>query len=446
MDINECVLDPGKCAPGTCQNLDGSYRCICPPGYSLQQDKCEDIDECVEEPEICALGTCSNTEGSFKCLCPEGFSLSSTGRRCQDLRMSYCYAKFEGGKCSSPKSRNHSKQECCCALKGEGWGDPCELCPTEPDEAFRQICPFGSGIIVGPDDSAVDMDECKEPDVCKHGQCINTDGSYRCECPFGYILEGNECVDTDECSVGNPCGNGTCKNVIGGFECTCEEGFEPGPMMTCEDINECAQNPLLCAFRCVNTYGSYECKCPVGYVLREDRRMCKDEDECAEGKHDCAEKQMECKNLIGTYMCICGPGYQRRPDGEGCVDENECQTKPGVCENGRCLNTLGSYTCECNDGFTASPTQDECLDASFLSPLLSPAFPSRSSSPRTTGKGTASQRSYKTCARLARATGTPSPSPSAAVMEGEAGDLTVRSALSRALWLTRNCAPMAADS
>lgn len=44
-----------------------------------------------------------------------------------------------------------------------------------------------------------------------------------------------------------------------------------------------------------------------------------DEDECAEGKHDCAEKQMECKNLIGTYMCICGPGYQRRPDGEGCV-------------------------------------------------------------------------------------------------------------------------------
>ncbi|KAM7158532.1 fibrillin-1 [Molossus nigricans] len=362
VDINECALDPKKCAPGTCQNLDGSYRCICPPGYSLQNDKCEDIDECVEEPEICALGTCSNTEGSFRCLCPDGFSLSSTGRRCQDLRMSYCYAKFEGGKCSSPKSRNHSKQECCCALKGEGWGDPCELCPTEPDEAFRQICPYGSGIIVGPDDSAVDMDECKEPDVCKHGQCVNTDGSYRCECPFGYVLEGNECVDTDECSVGNPCGNGTCKNVIGGFECTCEDGFEPGPMMTCEDINECAQNPLLCAFRCVNTYGSYECKCPAGYVLREDRRMCKDEDECEEGKHDCTEKQMECKNLIGTYICICGPGYQRTPDGEGCVDENECQTKPGICEHGRCLNTPGSYTCECNDGFTASPTQDSCLD------------------------------------------------------------------------------------
>lgn len=41
-------------------------------------------------------------------------------------------------------------------------------------------------------------------------------------------------ADIDECAVGNPCGNGTCANVMGSFECNCEEGFEPGPMMTCE--------------------------------------------------------------------------------------------------------------------------------------------------------------------------------------------------------------------
>uniref|UniRef100_A0A672VBU7 Fibrillin-1 n=1 Tax=Strigops habroptila TaxID=2489341 RepID=A0A672VBU7_STRHB len=352
VDVNECALDPGKCSPGTCQNLDGSFRCICPPGYVLQNDKCEDIDECVEQPEICALGTCSNTPGSFKCLCPEGFVLSSTGRRCQDLRVSYCFTRFEDGKCSVPKSRNHSKQECCCALKGQGWGDPCELCPEEADGALLTRLPY----------CHENVDECLDPDNCRFGQCINTDGSFRCECPYGYILQGAQCVDTDECAVGNPCGNGTCRNVVGGFECTCVEGFEPGPMMTCEDVNECIQNPLLCAFRCVNTFGSYECKCPAGYVLREDRRMCRDQNECEEGIHDCDSKQMECKNLIGTYMCICGPGYQRRPDGEGCMDENECQTKPGICENGRCVNTVGSYRCECNEGFTASDTQNECLD------------------------------------------------------------------------------------
>lgn len=37
--------------------------------------------------------------------------------------------------------------------------------------------------------------------------------------------------------MGNPCGNGTCTNVLGSFECNCEEGFEPGPMMTCEGEN-----------------------------------------------------------------------------------------------------------------------------------------------------------------------------------------------------------------
>ncbi|XP_033023454.1 fibrillin-1 isoform X1 [Lacerta agilis] len=362
IDINECALDPGKCSPGTCQNLDGSYRCICPPGYILQGDNCNDIDECTEEAEICVLGTCNNTPGSFTCQCPEGFVVSSTGRRCQDLRVSFCFTKFEDGKCSAPKSRNHSKQECCCNMNGEGWGDPCELCPADGEEAYRQICPFGTGMLVGPRGEPIDADECKDPDRCKNGQCINTDGSYRCECPFGYNLQGTECIDADECSVGNPCGNGTCTNIIGSFECSCEEGFEPGPMVTCEDVNECAQNPLLCAFRCVNTFGSYECKCPAGYVLREDKRMCKDQNECENGIHDCDSKQMICKNLIGTYMCICGPGFQRRPDGEGCMDENECQTKPGLCEHGRCVNTQGSYKCECHDGFTVNEAQNECID------------------------------------------------------------------------------------
>lgn len=38
------------------------------------------------------------------------------------------------------------------------------------------------------------MDECLDPDNCKFGQCINTDGSFRCECPYGYILQETQCV------------------------------------------------------------------------------------------------------------------------------------------------------------------------------------------------------------------------------------------------------------
>ncbi|XP_057697171.1 fibrillin-2b isoform X1 [Corythoichthys intestinalis] len=366
VDINECVSLPGTCSPGTCQNLDGSFRCICPPGYEVQNDQCIDINECEVEPNLCQFGTCTNTPGSFQCTCQPGFVLSDNKRRCYDTRESFCFTKFEVGKCSVPKAFNTTKAKCCCSkMPGEGWGLPCELCPRETEAAFNTLCPYGHGALPGPGDAREDMNECLDnPGICQNGICINTDGSFRCECPFGYNLDytGVNCVDTDECSIGNPCGNGTCTNVVGGFECSCQEGFEPGPMMTCEDINECSKNPLLCAFRCVNTFGSYECMCPAGYVLRDDQRMCRDQDECSEGLDDCDSKGMTCKNLIGTFMCICPPGMQRRPDGEGCMDLNECRAKPGICKNGRCINTVGSYRCECNDGFEPSSTGTECID------------------------------------------------------------------------------------
>lgn len=42
-----------------------------------------------------------------------------------------------------------------------------------------------------------DINECNiYPDICKNGRCINTDGSFRCECPSGYKLDESrrECI------------------------------------------------------------------------------------------------------------------------------------------------------------------------------------------------------------------------------------------------------------
>ncbi|XP_069857979.1 LOW QUALITY PROTEIN: fibrillin-3 [Dipodomys merriami] len=367
VDTNECVSLSESCLPGICQNLEGSFRCNCPPGFQVQREHCVDIDECLEEPNICPFGTCINSPGSFTCLCPPGFVPADNGHRCFDTRQSFCFTRFESGKCLVPKAFNNTKTRCCCSKRpGEGWGDPCELCPQEGSAAFQELCPFGHGAVPGPDDSREDVNECAEnPGICANGLCVNMDGSFRCECSFGYSLDftGISCVDTDECSLGHPCGEGTCTNVIGGFECACADGFEPGPMTTCEDIDECSLNPLLCAFRCLNIEGSYLCTCPAGYALREDRATCRDIDECAEGLQDCHARSMLCKNAIGTFACVCPPGMRPQSGSrDGCTDEDECQEQPSLCAPGRCINTMGSFHCECDQGFQPSPALTECQD------------------------------------------------------------------------------------
>ncbi|KAA8595911.1 hypothetical protein FQN60_011202 [Etheostoma spectabile] len=361
IDVDECSTQRGMCRNGQCVNTIGTYLCVCHDGYELTLDGrlCADINECAVNPGTCGAGTCLNLDGSYRCICPPGYYLHE--ETCEDIRVNYCYTTFENGRCLAPKPQNTSKAACCCTgMPGQGWGDPCEICPTKGEDGYLLLCP-NEGYQRGPDDHPKDIDECLN-DPCINGQCINIDGSFRCECPMGYSLDISRVKYTNECATVNPCGNGTCTNVIGGFECACDDGFEPGPMMTCEDINECSQNALLCAFRCVNVVGSYECKCPTGYVLREDRRMCKDQNECEDGIDDCASRGMTCKNLIGTYMCICSPGYTRQPGGDGCMDLNECTAKPGTCKNGRCENTVGSYRCRCDQGFIANPTQTECID------------------------------------------------------------------------------------
>lgn len=371
VDTDECLHIPGICENGYCQNYIGGFRCVCNDGYESTSiagdfgEFCLNVNECAGISDICLNGDCVDLEGSFRCNCPPGFVLTNDGLICVDMRRAPCYEIFTGTQCIGSMSNNITMQTCCCS-SGAGWGFPCELCPEEGTPAFDVMCPHGRGYAPSESpDTYSDIDECKMfPSECIDGDCINTDGSFRCECGPGRQLDstGKVCEDIDECSsVPNICGrNSTCINTLGSFQCFCGEGFQTGRGGRCEDINECRRGRNLCAFRCQNLPGSYRCTCPRGFAVTEDGRLCRDFDECESGENNC---RYGCRNLIGKFMCVCHDGYQAvGGNGNICRDIDECATRHGLCENGFCMNTPGSYQCICNAGFTATADLSECVD------------------------------------------------------------------------------------
>ena len=88
--------------------------------------------------------------------------------------------------------------------------------------------------------SCKDIDECEAiPALCEGGQCVNTVGSFRCECPPGQERDEdtNECREADECQQEGICQNGQCVNTDAGYYCICNKGF-----ISSQDRKSCIGN------------------------------------------------------------------------------------------------------------------------------------------------------------------------------------------------------------
>lgn len=136
----ECP-DNKKCPVN--DSCDDPSQCPCMDGYNTTTDKpgnriiisCDDIQECIEGTHNCSTHAgCNNTVGGYFCVCEKGY------RR----------------------------------------GNETEFCPS--DNRTENGCK--------------DINECREnPQICDpNGDCINTIGSYTCECREGYQSISNTCT------------------------------------------------------------------------------------------------------------------------------------------------------------------------------------------------------------------------------------------------------------
>lgn len=68
------------------------------------------------------------------------------------------------------------------------------------DNLIFLILEIGADIVSG---NCTDIDECLSPQSCLYGTCVNTQGSYKCECPIDYelVAEGNACVGKEKSNL-----------------------------------------------------------------------------------------------------------------------------------------------------------------------------------------------------------------------------------------------------
>ncbi|XP_078571571.1 uncharacterized protein LOC144859155 [Branchiostoma floridae x Branchiostoma japonicum] len=220
-DIDECADAQAYGCNHICQNVPGSYRCTCQPGFILVEPDCIDLDECLFGPSECSH-ICINTHGSYTCHCPQGLVLGLNGKNCLDVNECASSPCKNGGQCHN----GDNQYTCSCS---RGWiGPTCEE----------------------------DIDECV---LTNHGceyQCANTPGGYGCVCPEGYVVAAD----------GKSC------------EATTSVQGEVLSTTTSQESTDCRKIrcPDKDAQECVEVNGMFVCQCVAGYYLAEGGTLCKE--------------------------------------------------------------------------------------------------------------------------------------------------------------------------
>lgn len=302
---------------------DNLIKCSSGFYFNRRTKQCEDIDECSITNNGCIwTQECQNTQGSYICIprsvCASDFWFDASEMSCkkrfrqEGKNEGICVFEIASTTLRDPDFGRISFEDTLTppvAEDGITMESKNYSVIAVPFTLPQPKCPQGFKVAVSKFNkkrSCVDIDECEARNSCRdpNSNCVNTVGSFVCECRSGYKVATNEqqCVDVDECHLGQNVCDHYCQNLNGTYHCLCPRGFrlDTKDNKTCIDIDECTENSKPCSHNCRNAKGSFRCECPRGFRL-VNKKTCVDINECTEKRGVCAKEI--CNNLYGGYAC-----------------------------------------------------------------------------------------------------------------------------------------------
>ncbi|XGW28032.1 hypothetical protein V3C99_008105 [Haemonchus contortus] len=150
-------------------------KLCCPAGqYGKECSKCPGLEQ--SGMACFGHGKCDgdgSRQGSGKCKCDIGYS----GNMCRQCAPDY----FEKTKTSNSVECEKCSEACAGGCTGAG-ANNCVRCRSGWSNSTGEGC--------------LDINECEDESKCSKAneKCVNTPGSFECQCVEGYKREGSECV------------------------------------------------------------------------------------------------------------------------------------------------------------------------------------------------------------------------------------------------------------
>ncbi|EDV27498.1 uncharacterized protein TRIADDRAFT_53244 [Trichoplax adhaerens] len=381
-DLNECRTNKSICQ-GNCHNTVGSYFCSCQNGQILMADKISCFDPCQN-----AISLTDPTRSIYNDE-PSSFHIKCDRTQ---FKNNFWY-RFNGGRNSQMIAQGRVSMLKCGTIS-PGWlvgnhpavtegiatGKVCFTWGPSPCHWNRTINIKNCGnyfVYKLPPPPDCDLRYCTTRatinkcffNPCRYGECINITGNHQCICRKGFT--GADCAqDINECETLNGGCQEACINTFGSYRCQCANNS-----ILMKDGHHCLVNQgIVKRMACFNFHNSC---CHTSNMIRI--RNCHSyfvynlsaSKSCNPGTRYCTIKLDKCqpdpcihgtcyRNNSSSFYCQCRHGYT----GNICQTAiNECLSNP--CHHGKCINQENRYTCVCKKGITGVNCDrdiNECLD------------------------------------------------------------------------------------